>query len=108
MRIRALGKAVRWLGAACRLARPHETNVAYDRAATTFDKLALPKTSGTATLKRAAASISVRNVPVGTGTLVLATLQKHRIADITQEIGRRHPDAPGDGGAGADDPVPAP
>jgi hypothetical protein len=46
--------------------------------ATTVDRLSLPKTSGLVTLKRAAASISVANVPVGAGSLAIATLQRHR------------------------------
>ena len=40
------------------------------------NKLECPKTSGVATLKRAAASITVPNVPVGATSLALATLQK--------------------------------
>jgi hypothetical protein len=42
------------------------------------DRLSLPKTSGVVTLKRAAASISVANVPVGAASLAIATLQRHR------------------------------
>ena len=41
-------------------------------------QLKLPQTSGVVTLKRAAASISVPNVELGTGTLVLATIQTLR------------------------------
>jgi hypothetical protein len=43
-----------------------------------FDRLSLPKTSGVVTLKRAAASVSVANVPVGAASLAIATLQRHR------------------------------
>jgi hypothetical protein len=43
-----------------------------------FDRLSLPKTSGAVTLKRAAASVSVANVPVGAASLAIATLQRHR------------------------------
>jgi hypothetical protein len=43
-----------------------------------FDRLSLPKTSGAVTLKRPAASVSVANVPVGAGSLAIATLQRHR------------------------------
>jgi hypothetical protein len=46
--------------------------------ATTVDRLSLPKTSGVVTLKRAAASISVANVPLGAASLAIATLQRHR------------------------------
>jgi hypothetical protein len=46
--------------------------------ATTVDRLSLPKTSGAVTLKRAAASVSVANVPVGAASLAIATLQRHR------------------------------
>jgi hypothetical protein len=45
-------------------------------AAARLDKLALPKTSGVATLAKAGASVSIPNAPVVAGTLVLATLQK--------------------------------
>jgi hypothetical protein len=41
-------------------------------------KLRLPKTSGVVTLKRAAASVSVPNVELAAGTLVLATIQTLR------------------------------
>jgi hypothetical protein len=47
-------------------------------AATTVDRFSLPKTSGVVTLKRAAASVSVANVPVGAASLAIATLQRHR------------------------------
>jgi hypothetical protein len=46
--------------------------------ATTVDRLSLPKTSGAVTLKRAAASVSIANVPVGPASLAIATLQRHR------------------------------
>jgi hypothetical protein len=46
--------------------------------ATTVDRLALPRTSGLVTLKRAAASVSVAKVPVGAASLAIATLQRHR------------------------------
>ena len=51
-------------------------NVALGQAQ--LDRLALPKTSGRAVLARAAASITISNVPLGAGTLVLATLQSRR------------------------------
>lgn len=62
-------------------------------AGAVIDRVTL-KTSGIATLSRAASSISVRNLPIGTGTVAVASLQKrakglHITAVVPSKNGKR-------------------